>query len=109
MRIAYQGAPGAYSEAAGLRFKPSAEPMSCESFEDVFAAVESNKATHGIVPIENTVGGTIRQNYDLLLKHELPIVAEVHLPVVHNLVAHAGTRVEDLKRVYSHSAGSRAV
>ena len=102
MRIAYQGAPGAYSEAAGLRFKPSAELMPCDSFEAVFAAVDGNKATHGIVPIENTVAGTIRRNYDLLLKHELPIVAEVHLPVVHNLVAHAGTRLEDLTRVYSH-------
>jgi prephenate dehydratase len=102
MRIAFQGAPGAYSEAAGLRFKPSAEPMPCESFEDVFAAVQNHKATHGIVPIENTIGGTIRRNYDLLLRHELPIVAEVHLPVVHNLVAIEGVRLEAIKRVYSH-------
>ena len=102
MRIAYQGAPGAYSEAAGLRFKPSAEPMPCETFEDVFAAVETHQATHGIIPIENSVGGTIRRNYDLLLKHELPIVAEVHLPIVHSVLAHAGTRLEDVRRIYSH-------
>ena len=44
MRIAFQGAPGAYSEAAGLRFKPSAEPMPCETFEDVFDAVQNRKA-----------------------------------------------------------------
>ena len=102
MRIAFQGAPGAYSEAAGLRFKPSAEPMPCQSFEDVFEAVQDKKATHGIVPIENTIGGTIRRNYDLLLRHELPIVAEVHLPVIHNLVMLKGATLEDVKRVYSH-------
>ena len=102
MRIAYQGAPGAYSEAAGLRFKPSAEPLPCETFEEVFEAVDGHKATHGIIPIENSVGGTIRRNYDLLLKHELPIVAEVHLPIVHSLLAHAGTQLQDVRRIYSH-------
>ena len=102
MRIAFQGAPGAYSEAAGLRFKPSAEPMPCKSFEEVFTVVQDKKATHGIVPIENTIGGTIRRNYDLLLRHELPIVGEVHLPVIHNLVVLEGTTLKDIKRVYSH-------
>jgi prephenate dehydratase len=102
MRIAYQGAPGAYSEAAGLKYKSSADTLPCESFEDVFTAVERQTATHGIVPIENTVGGTIRRNYDLLLKYELPIVAEVQLPIVHNLVALPGTNLEDVRRIYSH-------
>jgi prephenate dehydratase len=76
--------------------------MACKSFEEVFSAVQDKKATHGIVPIENTIGGTIRRNYDLLLRHELPIVGEVHLPVIHNLVALEGTTLTDVKRVYSH-------
>ncbi|MDA1095048.1 MAG: prephenate dehydratase [Acidobacteria bacterium] len=105
MRIAYQGEPGAYSEAASLRFYPSAEPLPQASFEAVFAAVTGGVATHGILPIENTIGGTIHENYDLLLRHDLPIVGEVTLPVVHNLLALEGTTHGMLTRVYSHPQG----
>ena len=105
MRIAYQGELGAYSEAAALRFKASADLLARESFEAVFVAVEEGAATHGILPIENTIGGTIHQNYDLLLQHELPIVGEVKLPVVHNLLVLEGTTREQLRRVYSHPQG----
>ena len=105
MRIAYQGEPGAYSEAAALRFSPHAQTMPCESFEQVFAAVESGKATHGILPIENSIGGSIHRNYDLLLEHELPVVAEVLLQVSHNLLAFPGTRMQDIRKVYSHPQG----
>lgn len=102
MRIAYQGEPGAFSEAAALALNPSAEPWPCETFEAVFDAVERGRATHGILPIENSVGGSIHRNYDLLLEHELPIVAEVEHPVVHHLLALPGTRQADLRRVFSH-------
>ena len=105
MRIAYQGEQGAYSEAAALRYKASADLLARESFEAVFAAVEAGAATHGILPIENTIGGTIHENYDLLLQHDLPIVGEVKLPVVHNLLALEGTTREQLRRVYSHPQG----
>ena len=105
MRIAYQGEPGAYSEAAALRFKASADLLPRESFEAVFAAVAEGAATHGILPIENSIGGTIHRNYDLLLQHELPIVGEVTLPIVHNLLALEGTTREQLRRVYSHPQG----
>ena len=91
MRIAYQGEPGAYSEAAALRFRPSVDLLPCGTFEAVFAAVEQGRATHGILPIENSSHGTIHGNYDLLLKHELPIVGEVKQPIVHNLLALEGT------------------
>ena len=105
MRIAYQGEQGAYSEAAALRFKASADLLARESFEAVFVAVEEGAATHGILPIENTIGGTIHENYDLLLQHELPIVAEVKLPIEHSLLALKGTTREQLRRVYSHPQG----
>ncbi len=105
MRIAYQGVPGAYSEAAALRFKASADLLARESFDAVFVAVEEGAATHGILPIENTIGGTIHENYDLLLQHDLPIVGEVKLAVVHNLLVLAGTTREQLRRVYSHPQG----
>ena len=105
MRIAYQGEPGAYSEAAALRFKPTADVLPRESFEAVFTTVKEGVATHGILPIENTIGGTIHQNYDLLLQYELPIVGEVKQPIVHNLLAFGGTPREMLRRVYSHPQG----
>ena len=105
MRIAYQGEPGAYSEAAALRFSPHAETIPCESFDQVFAAVQTGKATHGILPIENSIGGSIHRNYDLLLEHELPVVAEVLLQVSHNLLAFPGTTMKDIKKVYSHPQG----
>ena len=58
--------------------------------------------THGILPIENSVGGSIHRNYDLLLEHELPIVGETELTVVHNLLALPGTPIEAIRRVFSH-------
>ena len=102
MRIAYQGVIGAYSEAAALRFNDSADLMSCPSFENVFEAVDGGLATHGILPIENTIGGTIHRNYDLLLEHELPIVGEIKLPIAHHLIVNEGTSLEQVQRVYSH-------
>lgn len=105
MLIAYQGVPGAYSEAAALRLKPGVDTLPRDTFDDVFAAVEERKVTHGILPIENTIGGTIHRNYDLLLEHELPIVAEVKLPIVHNLLVLEGTTLEQVRRIYSHPQG----
>jgi prephenate dehydratase len=102
VRIAYQGEPGAYSEAAALRFIDHADLQACESFEQVFEAVDQGTATHGVLPVENSIGGSIHRNYDLLLEHDLPIVGEVQLIVTHNLMALPGTRIEDLTRIYSH-------
>src|SRR5687768_4891789 len=102
MRIAYQGEPGAYSEAAALLFSPHAETLPCKTFDDVFHAVLHKRATHGIVPMENSIGGTIHRNYDLLVDHEIPITGEVELDVVHCLQALPGTTIEAIKIVYSH-------
>ena len=102
MKIAYQGEPGAFSEAAGRRLAPNSDLVPCKSFEDVFAAVRDGKVAYGIVPIENSIGGSIHRNYDLLVSHELPIQAEIELPVVHQLLALPGATIERLRRVYSH-------
>src|SRR5262245_12578997 len=102
MRIAFQGEPGAYSEAAALRYSPGADTLPCRRFEDVFTAVKEGRVSHGILPMENSIGGSIHRNYDLLVEHELPIVGEVELLVEHCLLARAGTRIEDLKTIYSH-------
>ena len=102
MRIAYQGEPGAYSEAAALRFTDHTDLLACESFEQVFEAVDQGRATHGVLPVENSIGGSIHRNYDLLLEHDLPIVGEVQLIITHNLMALPGTKIEELTRIYSH-------
>src|SRR5918993_305760 len=102
MLVAFQGEPGAYSEAAALKFAPGSDVLPCPSFEEVFAAVAGGRATHGILPMENSIGGSIHRNYDLLVDHDLPIVGEVELDVVHCLQALPGTRLEDVRVVYSH-------
>jgi prephenate dehydratase len=102
MRIAFQGATGAYSEAAALCLYPHAETVPLDSFDDVFAAVGSGKVSHGILPVENSIGGSIHRNFDLLLQHDLPIIGEVELPVIHNLLALPGTALPAIRRVFSH-------
>lgn len=103
MNIAFQGEPGAYSEAAALQFGgPAVATLPCRSFDEVFDAVTVGRATHGIVPLENSIGGTIHRNYDLMLDHDLPITAEVEIDVAHCLQALPGTRLADVRTVYSH-------
>src|SRR5919109_1789126 len=102
MRIAYQGEPGAYSEAAALLYSPHTETLPCKTFDEVFDAVLHKRATHGIVPMENSIGGTIHRNYDLLVDNEIPITGEVEIDVVHCLQALPGTKLEEIKTVYSH-------
>jgi arogenate/prephenate dehydratase len=102
MQIAYQGEPGAFSEAAARQVTADAEPVACKNFEDVFAAVEENWVACGVLPIENSIGGSIHRNFDLMLEHNLTIVGEVELPVVHNLLALPGVALGNIRRVYSH-------
>jgi prephenate dehydratase len=105
MKIAYQGEPGAFSEAAARRVDPEAQLIPSKSFEEVFDTVAADPGIWGILPFENSIGGSIHRNYDLLLSHELPIVGEVELPVVHHLLALPGATLAGLRRVYSHPQG----
>jgi prephenate dehydratase len=100
--MAFQGETGAYSEAAALRGWPDAETVPFQRFDDVFEAVAAGRVTHGILPVENSVGGSIHGNYDLLLEHNLPIVAETELAIVHSLLALPGTSLAEIRRVISH-------
>jgi prephenate dehydratase len=102
VRIAYQGEPGAFSEAAARRVAHDAQLVPCKTFEEVFASVNGGSAGFGILPIENSIGGSIHRNYDLLVANTIPIVGEVELPVVHHLLALPGASMERLRRVYSH-------
>jgi prephenate dehydratase len=102
VKIAYQGEPGAFSEAAARQVNTDAQLLPCHAFEDVFDAVRSGPANYGVLPIENSIGGSIHRNFDLLLEHELPIVGEVEVPVVHHLLASPNTTMEKVRRIYSH-------
>src|SRR2546423_4976294 len=102
MRIAYQGELGAFSEAPARRVPAGAALVACRSFEEVFSAVDAGPAGYGVLPVENSIGGSIHRNYDLLLEHQLPIVSEVELPVVHQLLAMPGATMGGLRRIYSH-------
>ncbi|KAJ0084515.1 hypothetical protein Patl1_30489 [Pistacia atlantica] len=102
LRVAYQGVPGAYSEAAAGKAYPKCEAIPCDQFEVAFQAVELWIADRAVLPVENSLGGSIHRNYDLLLRHRLHIVGEVQLPVHHCLLALPGVRKEYLTRVISH-------
>ncbi|CAL1404023.1 unnamed protein product [Linum trigynum] len=102
LRVAYQGVPGAYSEAAAGKAYPKCEAIPCDQFEVAFQAVELWIADRAVLPVENSLGGSIHRNYDLLLRHRLHIVGEVQLPVHHCLMALPGVRKEYITRVISH-------
>ncbi len=102
MRIAFQGEPGAYSEEAAYGYFGPVETTPCETFEDVFAAVTSGACDSGLIPIENSLAGSIHQNYDLLLRHDLHIVGEYFLRVRHCLIGFPGVDVAEVRRVISH-------
>src|SRR3954452_11207762 len=100
--IAYAGEPGAFAEDAVLAAFGDVPRASHASFRAVFVAVTDGDAVAGVVPIENVINGTVRENYDLLLEHDLEIRGEVVVPVSLCLAALPGQRVDDIERVYSH-------
>jgi chorismate mutase/prephenate dehydratase len=103
MIVAFQGESGAYSEEAAFQFfGPSIQTMPCEALDDVFQAVEQGKTQSGIIPIENSLEGSISRSYDLLLDSSLRVCGETELRVVHCLIARLETRLDMVKKVYSH-------
>ncbi len=100
--VAFSGEPGAFAEDAVLARFGDVDRRPLGGFREVFEAVVRGDASHGVIPIENLVNGTVRENYDLLLEHDLGIVGEVVVPVRLALAALAGQRLEDIERVYSH-------
>ena len=103
MRVAFQGEIGAYSESAVYAyFGPSAEAKPCRYLSDVFRSVERGESDFGVVPVENSIEGSVNQTYDLFLTHELKVCGEVIVRIVHCLIAHPGTKLKEIKTVYSH-------
>ena len=102
MKIAFQGEPGAYSEQATFNYFGEVETLPCETFDDVFTVVASGACGMGLIPIENSLAGSIHQNYDLLLRHDLHIVGEYFLRVRHCLITFEDVEKKDIQRVISH-------
>jgi prephenate dehydratase len=101
--IAFQGARGAFSEEAARKLLgQQIEVLPCERFEDVFRNLKEGIAQGAVVPIENTLAGSVHENYDHLQNFELPIVAETSVRIVHNLIAPKGTHFTDIRRAFSH-------
>jgi len=101
--IAFQGERGAFSQEAARRLcGPDVRVLPCARFEDIFAAVKEGRASGAVVPIENTLAGSVHENYDHLVNFELPIVAETSVRIVHNLMARKGVKFSQIKRVFSH-------
>src|SRR6202008_2025556 len=78
------------------------EVLPCTRFEDLFRNLKEGRAAGAVVPIENTLAGSVHENYDHLVNFELPIVAETSVRIVHNLIAPQGVGFSRIKRVFSH-------
>ncbi len=102
-RVAYQGVEGSYGHGAALQFfGRDADLYHVQGMEDVMAEVEEGRADFGVLPIENSSAGAVSDNFDLLVKHNIYIVAETHLAVRHALLGLPQAELADIKNVYSH-------
>lgn len=101
--VAIQGEAGSFSHAAALETHgPAIALVPCATFVDLFRAVETGRATRGIVPIENTLAGSVHENYDLLRAHDLHVVSETELRIRHCLIAPPRVTLPQIRRVASH-------
>ncbi|MBN1880731.1 MAG: 3-deoxy-7-phosphoheptulonate synthase [Deltaproteobacteria bacterium] len=100
--IVYRGDPGTASYKACSHFFGEGSFRGIETFREVFEAVKRKDASMGVIPLENSLTGSIHENYDLLLEYDLSIVGELTLRIIHSLIGLPGAKTEDIRRVYSH-------
>jgi prephenate dehydratase len=102
-RVGFQGERGAFSEMAARKMVTGEiDAVPLPTFAALFRALASGKIDFATVPIENTLAGSVHENYDLLLKYRLPILFETRLRIVHNLIAPPGVSLRSVRRAYSH-------
>jgi chorismate mutase/prephenate dehydratase len=102
MIVAFQGVRGAYSEDAVFTFDESARTLECPEFVDLFDAVKSGRADLGMLPVENSIEGSVTAANDLLFQSDLKVVGEVMTRIRHCLIGHPDASLEDIGRIYSH-------
>jgi 3-deoxy-7-phosphoheptulonate synthase len=107
MAVAFSGENGAYAEQALMRaFGEEAPRLACPSFGAMFDAVLDGTAAFGVVPVENSLAGSIHENYDLFLRYpDIAVVGELKLRIVHCLIAHESATLDTIVEVRSHSQG----
>ncbi|MGA8161838.1 MAG: prephenate dehydratase [Acidobacteriaceae bacterium] len=102
MRIAIQGEPGSFSHEAALKADPEATLLPCAMSAEVFAAVLDGAVDAAVIPIENSLAGSVVEHYDLLLAHEVGVESEWLLRIRHNLIGVRGARLDRIRQAYSH-------
>ena len=102
MRVAIQGEPGSFSHEAALKLVANAVIVPCSLSADVFQAVAGEDVDAAVIPIENSLAGSVLEHFDLLLRHDVVVVRETRLRIRHNLIAISGTTIADIERVFSH-------
>jgi prephenate dehydratase len=102
VRVAFQGERGAYSEMAALQYFPKAALVPCKSFADAFLAAEKSQVDFAVIPVENSIEGSVGEANDLLLRTRLKAIGEVYQRVHHCLIANRGVAIKDIRRAYSH-------
>ncbi len=100
--VACQGVEGAHSSAACQKIFEKPSIMYCQNFEAVFQAVERGLCSYGVVPLENSTAGSVTQIYNLMSEHKFSIVRSTKMQIQHNLLAKKGTKLEDIKEIFSH-------
>lgn len=100
--VACQGVEGAYSQIACEKIFKSPLIMYFKNFDGVFQAIEQGLCQYGILPIENSTAGSVKKVYDLMIHHNFSIVRTFRMKVDHNLIANRGTKLTDIKEIYSH-------
>lgn len=101
--VAFQGEIGAFSQRAAYQiFGRKIDPVPCVTFEDVFEHVTRKKGTLAVIPIENSLAGSIHQNFDLLIRHPVEAIGETYVRIEHNLIAHRRTKLAQIRQIYSH-------
>jgi len=100
--VACQGVEGAYSQQACEKVFRYPSIMYCRTFENVFSAIESGLCRYGILPIENSLAGSVNSVYDLMMQHHCYIVRSVRVKIDHTLLALPGTKMEEIREIYSH-------
>jgi prephenate dehydratase len=102
MKVAIQGELGSFSHEAAGKVLPRATVVPCARSAEVFDYVESGTAQAAVIPIENSLAGSVAEHFDLLLSRNVFIHGEMHLRIRHNLIAPPGVRLSEVKRVFSH-------